>query len=447
MCSHGHEQVINLVPPRQKEPLPELDRYINIEEGLMSRKVFWEQGIYEQELEKIFARAWLFLAHDSQIPKAGDYVTTTMGEDDVIVVRQKDGSVKAFLNTCPHRGNRVCFSETGNARGFICNYHGWSFGIDGALKGVHESGAYEASGFDKSKHGLHPVAQVDSYKGLIFGTLDPTAPGLTEYLGDFAWYLDVLLDMDGEGTEFIGGCTRSTMKCNWKFGAENFVGDILHAGWTHDSGAKAMLGGPVAELGKALDSYHVNVNGHGWEFNLDKVGNAGTFGDKQVLKYLHGIQPKVAERLGHARSMMIGAISSATIFPNLSFLPGQNTFRVWQPRGPDHIELYTWTIVNKSAPEEIKERFRRGSMITFSPSGVFEMDDGENWEYATRANRGRVTREQDLYLGLGLGTRIEHPEFPGNVFQGQINEANQRAYYQRWLDFMKAMSWDEIPQR
>ena len=86
-------------------------------------------------------------------------------------------------------------------------------------------------------------------------------------------------------------------------------------------------------------------------------------------------------------------------------------------------------------------------MITFSPSGVFEMDDGENWEYATRANRGRVTREQDLYLGLGLGTRIDHPEFPGNVFQGQINEANQRAYYQRWLDFMKAESWDEIPQR
>ena len=208
-----------------------------------------------------------------------------------------------------------------------------------------------------------------------------------------------------------------------------------------------MLGGPVADLGKDPDSYQVNVNGHGWEFNLDKVGNAGTFGDRSVLKYLHSIQPKVAERLGHARSMMIGSISSATIFPNISFLPGQNTFRVWQPRGPGKIELYTWTIVNKSAPEEIKEAFRRGSMITFSPSGVFEMDDGENWEYATQANRGRVTREQDLFLGLGMESRIEHPEFPGNVFHGQLNEANQRAYYRRWLDFMKAKSWDEIPQR
>lgn len=445
MCNN--EKVIHLKLPRKSGALEDLDQYINIAEGRMSRKVFWERDIYEQELEKIFARAWLFLGHTSQIPKAGDYVTTSMGEDDVLVVRQKDGAVKAFLNTCPHRGNRLCFSEVGSARGFICNYHGWSFGIDGALRGMHESAAYEASGFDKSKHGLHEVAQVDSYKGLIFGTLDPTAPSLKEYLGEFAWYLDTLLDMDGEGTEFVGGCVRSVMKCNWKFGAENFVGDIMHAGWTHDSAAKAMLGGSVGELGKQEDSYHVNVNGHGWEFNLDKVGNTATFGDKEVRKYIHEIQPRVAERLGHTRSMMIGSVSSATIFPNMSFLPGQNTFRVWQPRGPDEIELHTWTLVNKSAPEDIKERYRRGTMITFSPSGVFEMDDGENFEYSTRTNRGRVTREQDLFLGLGLGSRIEHPELPGNVFQGQINEANQRAYYQRWLDFMKADSWDDLPQR
>ena len=444
MCKN--EKVINVKLPRQRAALEDLDRYVDMAAGRMSRKVFWERDIYDQELEKIFARAWLFLGHVSQVPKAGDYVTTTMGEDDVLVVRQKDGAIKAFLNTCPHRGNRLCFSETGTARGFICNYHGWSFGIDGALRGMHESKAYEAGGFDKSKHGLHEVAQVDHYKGLIFGTLDPTAPSLKDYLGDFAWYLDTLLDMDGEGTEFVGGCVRSVMKCNWKFGAENFVGDIMHAGWTHDSAAKAMLGGAVGEL-PAQDSYHVNVNGHGWEFNLDKVGNTATFGDKEVRKYIHEMQTTVAERLGHARSMMIGSISSATIFPNMSFLPGQNTFRVWQPRGPDEIELHTWTLVNKSAPDDIKERYRRGTMITFSPSGVFEMDDGENFEYSTRSNRGLVTRQQDLFLGLGRDSRIDHPEFPGNVYQGQINEANQRAYYQRWLDFMKAASWDDIPQR
>jgi ethylbenzene dioxygenase alpha subunit len=61
------------------------------------------------------------------------------------------------------------------------------------------------------------------------------------------WYMDVMLDMDEGGSEFLGGCIRSTIECNWKIAAENFVGDILHGGWTHDSAAKAMLGGPVAK--------------------------------------------------------------------------------------------------------------------------------------------------------------------------------------------------------
>ena len=109
---------------------------------------------------------------------------------------------------------------------------------------------------DKSEHGLHPVAHVDSYRGLIFATLDPEAPSLAEYLGDMRYYLDAIFDMDEGGTEFIGGCVKSVIQCNWKYASENFVGDILHAGWTHDSGAKAMVGGPVAEVHK-LSLIHI----------------------------------------------------------------------------------------------------------------------------------------------------------------------------------------------
>ena len=97
---------------------------VDIKEGWVDRRIFCEQDIYEQELYRIFARSWLFVAHDSQIPNPGDFLTTTMGEDGVIVSRQKDGSVKVFLNSCPHRGNKVCFADAGNARRFTCNYHG-----------------------------------------------------------------------------------------------------------------------------------------------------------------------------------------------------------------------------------------------------------------------------------------------------------------------------------
>ena len=448
MCTENDAKPIRLKRRPIAESVANIDRYLDLENGRMSRDVFWDRDIYEQEMERIFARCWLFVAHESQIPKAGDYVSTYMGEDNVLIVRQKDGSVKGFLNTCPHRGNKVCFADLGNARQFVCNYHGWSFGIDGELKGVHASDAYEETGFDKSQHGLHPVAKIDSYHGLIFATLDPESPSLAEYLGDMRYYLDAIFDMDEGGTEFIGGCVKSVIQCNWKFASENFVGDILHAGWTHDSGARAMVGGPVAEVHKFPDqSYQVNFNGHGWEFNQDIVGNAATLGDKELMKYLYILQPKVAERHDEFRSKMIGSISSCTIFPNTSFLPGQNTFRTWHPRGPSHIELHTWTFVNKNAPQHVKDGWRKGTMMTFSPSGVFEMDDGENWEYSTRVNAGFVTRQQDLYLGLGANSKIEDTDLPANVYRGQINEANQRAFYTRWHDLMKAAAWQDVPQR
>lgn len=405
--------------------------------GRIDRRIFVSPELYQLELERIFARCWMFVAHESQVPEPGDFVQAWMGQDQVLVVRQRDGSINAFLNSCPHRGNRVCHAEAGRTRSFQCNYHGWAFGLDGRLRGIHETSAYEREpGWDASGVGLPPVAQIDTYKGLVFATFDEQAPSLADYLGDFRWYLDVVLDNDPGGTEFVGGSIRSVMRCNWKLAAENFAGDALHAGWTHDSGANAMLGQSVPELADE-ESYQANVNGHGWEFNLDTVGNAATFGDRRVLDYLREQDAAVRARLGDLRARMVGSISSVNVFPNLSFLPGQNTWRTWVPKGPGLTELHTWVLVNRNAPEEVKEAYRRGAMMTFSPSGVFEMDDGENWEYSTRTNEGVVTRRQPLHYALGLDSRIDHPELPGNVFRSQINDANQRAFYARWAELLE----------
>jgi len=426
-------------------PAADLGRLVNSEEGWVDRAIYWDPDIYALELERIFARCWLFLAHESQIEKPGDFLTTWMGQDRVLVTRKRDGSIGAFLNSCPHRGNVVCHADAGNARGFVCNYHGWSFGLDGSLVGMHEAESFERTpGFDRSLLGLTPVTKVATYKGLVFGTFDASAPSLEDYFGDFTYYLDVLLDNDEGGTEFLPGCIRSVLHCNWKIAAENFAGDALHAGWTHDSGAQAMLGRGVGKV-TTEDSYQANVNGHCWEFNLDLLGNAASLGDRSILRYLREREPAMAERLGPTRSRMVGSMSSVTVFPNFSFLPGQNTFRVWQPRGPQEIELQTWVLVNRNAPQEIKDAYRKGVMMTFAPAGVFEMDDGENWEYATRANDGVVTRRQRLYYGLGLGSATTHPELPGNLYQGQVNDANQRAFLSRWAQLMSASSWDEVP--
>lgn len=422
-----------------------IEELVDAEAGYIDRRIFWDESIYGLELERIFARCWIFVAHDTQLPNVGDFLTTTIGEDAVIVSRGEDGKIHTFLNSCTHRGNRVCFAEAGNSRRFTCNFHGWSYGLDGSLKNVSRPQSYSGkSNLDKSKLGLHK-ARVESYKGMHFACFDPEAPSLEQYLGEFRWYLDVILDNDEGGIEFIDGNIKSRLKCNWKFPAENFVGDSYHAPWTHSSALIAMFGKqPTMRPDR---SYHANANGHGWEFGLDFIGNAATLNSPQIIDYLREQAAKFAERLGKVRSRMVGALSSANVFPNLSFLAGHNTFRTWNPKGPRSTELHTWVFLNANAPEELKEEYRRGVMLTFSPAGVFEMDDGENFENCTAVNAGVVTRQQQLHFGMGLDSKIEHEELRGNVYQSQINEANQRAFYQRWADLMGAETWADVPVR
>ena len=206
---------------------------VSTKEGMLSRRIFIEEEIYRQELEQIFARCWLFLCHESQIPNPGDFFSTYMGEDPVLVTRDTSGKVGAFLNVCRHRGNRVCRADSGNASAFVCAYHGWTYGNDGKLIAVPSLKEAYYDELDTSKWGLVPVAQLESYKGLVFATFDSEAPPLKEFLGEMTWYLDAFFDRREGGVEVFGGLHKWIIPCNWKFAAENFAGDVYHLPWNH----------------------------------------------------------------------------------------------------------------------------------------------------------------------------------------------------------------------
>ena len=99
----------------------DMDKLVDTEASTQSKQVFWDQDVYDQEIKNIFGRSWLFLTHESMLEKNGDFITTKMAEDSVIVTRHTDGSLKAFVNACTHRGNSVCTADSGNAKSFVCN--------------------------------------------------------------------------------------------------------------------------------------------------------------------------------------------------------------------------------------------------------------------------------------------------------------------------------------
>src|SRR6266852_4639230 len=149
---------------------------VNMAAGQISREIFVNEEIYREELERLFARVWLFVGHESQIPNPGDYFVSGMGEESVILCRDRAGRIHVFLNSCRHRGMKVCRYDDGNTPIFTCPYHGWSYATDGKLAGVPLVKEAYGADFDRTRWGLIEVAQMQNYKGAVFATWDPDAP-------------------------------------------------------------------------------------------------------------------------------------------------------------------------------------------------------------------------------------------------------------------------------
>jgi nitrite reductase/ring-hydroxylating ferredoxin subunit len=426
-----------------RELMPiEINRLVQTEKGLVSRTVFVDQKIYELELERIFAKCWLYLGHESQIPKPGDFMTTYMGEDPVILWRDSTEKVGAFLNSCRHRGMKVCRLEEGNANFLSCPYHGWTYSNQGKLVTVPEYKEGYLEELDREEWGLIRVAKVETYKGLIFGTFDEGAEPLEEYLGEMRWYLDMMVDRMEGGLEVLPGTHKWTVNANWKFGADNFVGDSYHVLRTHLSIFQlGFVGPPPGEVSMISAG-----KGHGLglaTFNLEagKQMVLDDFPKESVayVQYLWEVREKIENRLGKERAQKLQHLQTihGTVFPNFSFLNTLSffTFRVWRPRGPLEMEVRAVCVVDKGMPNDLKETVRRAYLTQFGPGGVLEQDDVEIWSQCTETARGRVCRRYPLTYQMGLGHEKSHKTMPGRF--GQMwTEIAQRSFYERWVKLM-----------
>lgn len=432
----------------------QLSGLVDLDKGYISRELFVDEGIYREELDKVFTRAWLFVGHESQIPKPGDFFTSRMGEESVIMCRDKKNNIQIFLNSCRHRGMKVCRYESGNTSLFTCPYHSWTYTTDGKLQGVPQYRTLYEGNLDREANGLVSVAKLYNYKGTIWATWDPAAPDFLTYLGDARKHLDQALDCrDGrEGGSEVIGIHKWILPSNWKFAAENFLGDTYHNPSHRSvdligigpSAASGKKGRRDDELEKAQHIWVSFQQGHGVHSAVQPSENEyiESFLDNPVLEeYFRECYNERKARLGEEARLLpfVGSI-----FPHTSYHGRQpRGLCVWHPHSPTTTEAWRFFLVDKDAPDEVKDYLRHYYMRYSGPAGMTEQDDMENWRYATEASMGTVARRYPFNYQQSMGKNNAEYNYPGDITL-QPTEQMARGYYRTWQRYMDGSDWDTL---
>ena len=434
-----------MMPNVEHSPLlSRLESTVLPERGEIPMFVYTDPEVYQLELRKVFARSWNFLAHESEVPEPGSFVVRDLGEQSVIVGRGDDNTVRVFLNSCRHRGMKLACEDFGTVDNWRCPYHGFTYGSKGEFLGTLLGAPFEKKaypqGLDKSQLSLIE-ARCESYQGLIFATWNLKGPSLREYLGDVAWYLDLLVGR--AEMEVVGGPQKWIVPTGWKLPSDNFTSDAYHTATAHSFLARLNLTKGV-DFGR--DGYHVAPgNGHG-------LGVGIHFDEESYFP--PELQDEFRANLSDDQFALLARLKNlhGNVFPHMSFLQpnfielgGKKVsglmLRVWQPIGPDKVQVWSWHLIEKNGPQWWKDMAKAAYVQTFGSSGMFDQDDTENWELQTVNSNAALALDQEIVLHYGMGIEGEKlTEFPGpgDVYDGKFSEAAGRDYWRTWLDLMLA---------
>jgi PAH dioxygenase large subunit len=433
-----------------KAPLVRSDpasRWVDDSTGTVSREIFVSEDIYRLERERIFNQVWLYVAHESEIPNSGDFVTRTMSDAPVVVVRCDDGSVAVLLNSCRHRGVKVCRVDSGSAKNFVCPYHGWSYDQQGRLLTTAFDKLLPA-GTDFSTLGLIRAPRIDSYKGLIFASWNPDVVDLADYLGDFRWYLDIFFARTPAGMEVVAPPQRSRVKANWKTAAVNFGADNQHIFSTHVGPfAVQPVTIPWPQRMKAMeDGVQVVAEGqHCVSFTLTKF-------DVPFALYPPELRPLLSARLNpDQQAILSGLLSGAgTLFPNLSFIErmipspehgaGKTVLlRLWQPISANEMEIVSWCLVDCESSQAYRERSLADGLRNFGVAGLFEQEDVELWASIGPGSANPFAGAHPFNFRTALPilhSPVTDFAGPGDAYRPLLSEVTQFRFLQHWNRMM-----------
>ena len=399
-------------------------------------RIYTDPAIFDEELEKIFRRTWVFVGHESEIPEPGDFRARRIGRQPVLFVRGQDGVVRVLMNRCTHRGSLVCVEERGNAGRFVCPYHSWTFRNTGELIGVTDPERYGE--FAKADHGLRPAPRVADYRGFTFASLAPDGPSLDEHLGLAKAEIDIAVDISPIGKiRVAAGAHKYGYDGNWKLQAENSV-DAYHLNYLHQSYMQVVrdrTGIQGSDMGSGASPARIRSLGNGhvsWEtaplgMELQFIGS-----NKEPGSWREAYKAALVERHGldYARYLYARSAPHVLIFPNLVMIAAH--IRIIQPVAADRTEVFLTPVLLDGAPEELNQQRLRGHESFYGPAGGGATDDMDIFE---RQMEGfRATVDPWIYLGRGLGREERHPD--GSVSGQLTDELGSRAMLQQWKTMM-----------
>lgn len=391
------------------------------------RDVYTSPDLHVLEQDRVFRRAWLYLGHESEISAPGDFVRRDVAQRSVVMTRDAAGAVHALVNTCPHRGAAVCRADEGNSKVFQCFYHAWTFSNDGSLVSRPGEDAY-GPGASPDGLGLARM-RASSYKGFVFVNPSGDAPDLLTYLGDAAYYLDLIADQSPKGMRVLPGCQRYEISANWKLMAENSV-DGYHTVPLHTTyfayaakvGARKARGtGP---------GYSRNLgNGHGVMAVCSPYGRPGS-------RWVEMFGADVRDEIERSRAWMFAthdrhkAFEMAEVTRNVWFFPNlvindgvAITIRKIDPVGHDRMVVTAWAMGPVGESDKLV-RTRLNSFLTFyGPGGFAHPDDIEALESCQAGFAATEVQWSDFSRGMARA-----PGSPtSNLDEGQI-----RSFWREW---------------
>ncbi|WP_423357434.1 aromatic ring-hydroxylating oxygenase subunit alpha [Pseudomonas citronellolis] len=397
--------------------------------------VYTSEEIFQEELEKIWYRTWVYVGHVSEVPKPNDFVMKSIGPQPVIMTRDVEGQIHLLLNRCPHRGNQVCLEHAGNRKSFTCPYHGWTFSNSGALRGYPFASGYD--GADREALGLGKVSRIGIYQGFVFGSFAEEGPSLEEHLGGARSALDALVLTSPEGeVEITAGFLQHKAKSNWKFLVENET-DGYHPQFVHASifdVASSSIGDLYSSdstaVARDLGDGHTEIDLRPEFRKRDEPMSWFGTSAERLPDYTARMQ--AAYGVERARQIMIDGTPHIMIFPNL-FIAEIQIF-VIQPLSVDETVQHVTALQFKGAPD-LNRRLRQQTMGSVGPAGFLLADDSEMYE---RTQRGVQIRNPEWnYLGRGL--MRERRDADGYLIGDATDEVTTRGIWRHYRKLMEAV--------